>query len=1335
MRGWLLAFVCVAVSAVAQVAASPAVLFLDQTKGSYFNRASGSAELAALSTTATVAATAALLGVSVPPNSDADISAQLNSLLIPDPFNRPRSVFLLNLPGVDSSVYSNVTTGSVQVVQSRMLAPTSGVTAEYVADELEAEMIALYRSARLEGLKVDVATCGWKNADLDFAVESAVAASPCDNVCLELLMSPASVGDEASQQLRRVLNTALDANKDGDSNFLANLACVVRAMRSASYDSAEMAAHPHLLVASLAGFQEKQDPQVASARLAFVLATISAHMYSLRLSNKGSVVAEVVLAGASSVQAAPHLLLQQIVLSGDQRPGARQLRGVVAASQVAQAQGLETPAEVQSTSILVATVILLISSLVLATGYLFNMPLTRAHLPHSSFFFVPLSSPSLPAFPPLEIFNASPQYPQGHGGVMALFCKFPDPLSLDGGSGAIQPSSLQSPLLTPSNSYGAVLIAYESPTLMRARGFELLRSMSNLYQTLLTRPRFPLRRTTSSFLTRADGFKRGKLEAQMKDMCAAERGLRCSQDLRLYPMAPKAFLVRDSYQSAEDLAAIEALREEVEAKKERAKNMLEAELQFVNNMADDDICSLPGTLHLGESADGGGDGDGDSRRGGEAAVGSVAQSVPYNPDVSADSDDEHEDLVPKSMPGDYYMKHPAAEPAAAAPHGAVSRGGSSRALSFSLSFSHSRSRPREQQADVDDLASRVRALAAASAPAPATDDSLAASASALLSSCHSSSRSACLSLVADGAKLKRSGSHGSRSRSGGLSSRSFSFVHGSGSGGSASGTLSHWLRGNRGSLLPADAARVSPASDAAGGTAVSHSAELILGKRQGGEGGVEGGALGESLEEALAKAQQRAQAKEAQGHAVRPGSGQAQEEMNSRCNKQHRTCSHPHGHHRHHRHCAPQQQQGLCEPRSGEVSPRGKQGVGEVAPGSPAAKAVEAIAMAMRKKKSKLSAGGSTSPTSGASSSNGAPQVADSGACSACCSECASPSPLSSPRPPVNHAHAHAHEQLSPPRQQPHGQVQQAQVQQAQVQQAQVQQARVAHNPAAQAQQPSAERAEQLEQLQAQLEQFREEYNERRRKEQEQKQKQEQQQQPPLSPQKLELLLPLSPQKQAGGSTSSSNNKEEEAVAARAMSRKEQFEQQKQQLLRELQGERDQKPAKGKELPRIPDVSLMVPYPPSPIYTPSPTSRLSSVMDRTWIGKDKDKKRDRDRANTGWGLLFGKGREEREMEKRLRDKSRSLRSRSSFFVSERSKRAVPVAQTSHEAEAVNGGAFGGRGRGEAPRSAGGDAVPGSSPRWVHEAWAAGHEGTQGESAASEEGGGRLRHLFGGGWRR
>ncbi|CAI5473445.1 unnamed protein product [Closterium sp. Yama58-4] len=367
----------------------------------------------------------------------------------------------------------------------------------------------------------------------------------------------------------------------------------------------------------------------------------------------------------------------------------------------------------------------------------------------------------------------------GHGGVMALFCKFPDPLSLDGGSNAVQPSSRQTTLLTPSNSYGAVLIAYESPNLMRARGFELLRSMSDLYQTLLTRPRFPLRRTTSSFLSRADGFKRGKLEAQMRDMCAAERGLRCSQELRMYPMAPKAFLVRDSYQSAEDLAAIEALREEVEAKKERAKNMLEAELQFVNNMADDDICSLPGTFHLGESADADGDGDGDSKRGGEAAAGSGAQSAAYNPDVGADSDDEHEDLVPKSMPGEYYLQHTAPEPAAAAaaavaaPHGAVSRGGSSRALSFSLSFSHSRSRPREPQVDVDDLASR-------------------------------------------------------------------------------------WLRGNRGSLLPADAARVSPASDAAGGTAVSHSAELIPGKRQGGERGVEGGALGESLEEALAKSTGRA---------------------------------------------------------------------------------------------------------------------------------------------------------------------------------------------------------------------------------------------------------------------------------------------------------------------------------------------------------------------------------------------------------------------------------------------------------------------------------------------
>ncbi|GJP55513.1 hypothetical protein CLOM_g14463 [Closterium sp. NIES-68] len=383
MRGMLLAFALVAVMAAVQVAASPAVLFLDEAQGSYFKRVSGSAGSLALSPTAAVAATAALLGVSVPLNTDAATSSQLNSLLIPDPFNRPRSVLHLTLPGADFTMYSNVTSGTVQVVQSRVLAATSGIPAASLTGYLEAEFVSLYRSARPEGLMMDVATCGWNHADADAAVESMAASSPCDDLCLDFLMSPGSVGDEASQQLRRVMNSAFDPSKDADSNFLANLACVVRAIRSASYNSAELATQPHLLVASLAGFQEKQDPHTASARLSFVLATISAHMSSLRLLSKGSLVAEVVLPGASSEQAAPHMLLQQIVSSAGQRPGARQLRGVVAASQVAQAQGLETPADVLSTAILVATVILLIVSLVLATAYLFNMPPTRDTLLYS----------------------------------------------------------------------------------------------------------------------------------------------------------------------------------------------------------------------------------------------------------------------------------------------------------------------------------------------------------------------------------------------------------------------------------------------------------------------------------------------------------------------------------------------------------------------------------------------------------------------------------------------------------------------------------------------------------------------------------------------------------------------------------------------------------------------------------------------------------------------------------------------------------------------------------------------------------------------------------------
>eukprot|EP00475_Leptophrys_vorax_P040359 TRINITY_DN74711_c0_g1_i2.p1 TRINITY_DN74711_c0_g1~~TRINITY_DN74711_c0_g1_i2.p1 ORF type:complete len:393 (-),score=53.15 TRINITY_DN74711_c0_g1_i2:230-1408(-) len=370
----------------AQASGFPGVIFLDEQKDSYFR---SDVEITAneaqtLSPASFAAATAALLGVSVPPSTDAEVSSQLNSLIVPDPFHRPRSMLMLVLPGADYGAFaSNVSLRGLQVVQRRAF-PSPSLDSNALLDAVDYEIAAMLKEATHEGLKLDVSDCSVLSDNSVAATPTGgnKVARPCDEKCKYLLTSSELVG-EASEQLDQLLRSTFDISKDSDSKFLLDLACTVMFIRDGAENLNRAGASPHLFFSSLAGLQGGDS--FVTGRVAFTLAVVSAHVNAIRSVNNCNMIAAIVLPGVlSEAPAHSHDLIYQTMLASRvQRPAARELRAVVAAAATQQTDNLKTPADVVSEAIIIATVIILLVALSLATGYLFNMPLTRDTLLYS----------------------------------------------------------------------------------------------------------------------------------------------------------------------------------------------------------------------------------------------------------------------------------------------------------------------------------------------------------------------------------------------------------------------------------------------------------------------------------------------------------------------------------------------------------------------------------------------------------------------------------------------------------------------------------------------------------------------------------------------------------------------------------------------------------------------------------------------------------------------------------------------------------------------------------------------------------------------------------------
>ncbi|GJP31274.1 hypothetical protein CLOM_g10570 [Closterium sp. NIES-68] len=188
------------------------------------------------------------------------------------------------------------------------------------------------------------------------------------------------------------------------------------------------------------------------------------------------------------------------------------------------------------------------------------------------------------------------RYSAGHGGVMALFSTFP--------SAPAQPKSPRSPscAFSPSRTTSAstltyALIAYESPSLPRAKAYALLARVHEGYvshavaATAVTSPRSAQRRSSSSSrpatsaaaaVPRMDSATVSRLESFLKSLAQSTRGSRSSQELPIYPLAPQAFLVKQPGEEADAQRASSEYAKAEAARMDEIKQLLEQELEMVN---------------------------------------------------------------------------------------------------------------------------------------------------------------------------------------------------------------------------------------------------------------------------------------------------------------------------------------------------------------------------------------------------------------------------------------------------------------------------------------------------------------------------------------------------------------------------------------------------------------------------------------------------------------------------------------------------------------------------------------------------------------------------------
>ncbi|GAB2295710.1 hypothetical protein Dimus_029864 [Dionaea muscipula] len=341
------------------------VVFVDSHTHQYLRSPSsdGIAETDSMSAMEVGAVVSVLLGFAPPETLSAAGSSKLNRVLMPNPFDRPRHVLLLEVSLAEGA---QVTPDSVGAFFTRAIMNKVIQVSDNAQIELPGE-VAVFS---LEGTDFDPYADIADKEISDFAswLGGSYVANDVEPLTGELTVS-----------LPTDLKVHLHMSKKSDREFITNLISLIHHIRSAiemQQDVSESAAA--ILTGCFHGIKALQteygSKAIAQQGIALFIATINRIFDSLQLRYKGQIVGVILFSQSQSSETEKML---DIVLTSPASP--RWLEEVKTSSNTT----LEEVALVRKTLAWVAGIILLISTL-FGVYLLVNMPLTRDTLLYSN---------------------------------------------------------------------------------------------------------------------------------------------------------------------------------------------------------------------------------------------------------------------------------------------------------------------------------------------------------------------------------------------------------------------------------------------------------------------------------------------------------------------------------------------------------------------------------------------------------------------------------------------------------------------------------------------------------------------------------------------------------------------------------------------------------------------------------------------------------------------------------------------------------------------------------------------------------------------------------------
>lgn len=313
------------------------------------------------------AAMSVLLGFAPSPSLSAESSSKLNEVLVPNPFDRPRAVFLLEVKGVEGYVAASDNDLFSNALRSRVIYNKNEVDI-HLPDQDDLSVVSLdeFSSSNLDA--------GFSDKELnDFAswLGGLYLASPLKTFNGELSI-PLKSGGELK----------LDMSKNEDREFVQSLFSLIRNIQRAIELHEDLSANVHnpaeLMTGTFNGIKVLQEKYgidgVARQGLELVATSVSKIFNSWQTAHKGQIV------GVIFFEDSPSSEESTLNVKFTSQPAARQLQ-----------EKKTGPATIIIAEVLLVrrtlawlTGIILLISTLLGTYFLLYMPITRDTLLYSN---------------------------------------------------------------------------------------------------------------------------------------------------------------------------------------------------------------------------------------------------------------------------------------------------------------------------------------------------------------------------------------------------------------------------------------------------------------------------------------------------------------------------------------------------------------------------------------------------------------------------------------------------------------------------------------------------------------------------------------------------------------------------------------------------------------------------------------------------------------------------------------------------------------------------------------------------------------------------------------